>query len=340
MGKTDWNIPDLLQLSGGYWGTCALHAGVRLELFTQLAGGELTAGETAGLCGADPRGTEMLLNALAALGLLDKRGDSFGLTPFAAQILVKSSPSYMGHIIMHHHHLMAGWSRLHEAVTSGSPVGRKPSVGEDWAARESFLMGMYNLASQLAPAVAGAIDLYGCRRLLDLGGGPGTYAVHFCLRNPELVAVIFDLPTTRGFAEGVVGRFDLGARIGFSGGDYHADPLPTGFDVAWLSHILHADGPDKCAALLAKAVASLTDGGLLLVQEFILDDTRDGPQFPALFALNMLLGTEAGRSYSGAELAGMMAAAGVGEVRRLPIDLPNGAGIMAGRKIAAAQQKG
>ncbi|HZV81678.1 MAG TPA: methyltransferase [Geobacteraceae bacterium] len=338
MGKIDWNIPDLLQLSGGYWSTCALHAGVRLELFIHLAAGERTAGEAAGLCHTDPRGTEMLLDALSSLGLLDKRGDSYGLTPFAAQTLVKSSPSYMGHIIMHHHHLMAGWSRLHEAVTSGSPVRSGFAAGEDETARESFLMGMFNLASQLAPRIAGAIDLSGRRRLLDLGGGPGTYAVHFCLQNPDLVAVIYDLPTTRNFAEGVVRSFDLDGRIEFTAGDYHTDPLPAGFAVAWLSHVLHSDGPQKCAALLAKAVGSLEDGGLLLVQEFILDDTKDGPQFPALFALNMLLGTVAGRSYSGAELMAMMAAAGLTEIRRIPLDLPNGAGILVGRKNVAGQQ--
>lgn len=332
MEKTGWNIPGLLQLSGGYWGACALHAGVRLDLFTHLAARDHTADEMAGLCSADPRGMEMLLNALASLELLDKRGGRYVATHFAAETLAKGSPSYMGHIIMHHHLLMAGWSRLHEAVTSGAPVRGRSSAEDDAVARESFLMGMYNLASQLAPRIAGALDLSGRRRLLDLGGGPATYAVHFCLRNPDLSAVVYDLPSSREFAEGVIGRIGLADRIAFAAGDYHADPLPAGFDVAWLSHILHSDGPDRCASLLAKAVASLDDGGMLLVQEFILDDTKDGPEFPALFALNMLLGTEAGRSYSGTELAKMMAAAGLTEIRRIEIELPNGAGIIAGRK--------
>jgi SAM-dependent methyltransferase len=332
MDTNDWNIPALLQLSGGYWSTCALHAGVRLELFTRLAAGEHSAAETATLCGTDPRGTEMLLGALVSLGLLRKAGERYGLTPFAAETLVKSSPAYMGHIIMHHHHLMAGWSRLHEAVSSGVPVEGGFSASHDAAARESFLMGMFNLASQLAPVIAGAIDLAGRRRLLDLGGGPGTYAVHFCRRNPDLQGVIYDLPTSRDFAEGVVQRFGLSDRVRFTGGDFHVDPLPTGCDVAWLSHILHSYGPETCADLLAKAVDSLEDDGILLVQEFILDDTRDGPPFPALFALNMLLVTEGGRSYSGAELTALMEGAGLSDIRRLPLELPNGAGILIGRK--------
>jgi len=145
--------------------------------------------------------------------------------------------------------------------------------------------------------------------------------------------VIYDLPATRSFAENTVSRFELSGKIDFIPGDYHAEPVPTGFDVAWLSHILHADGPEACTALLRKAAAALEPGGILMVQEFILDDAKDGPPFPALFSLNMLLGTEAGRSYSESELTGMMAAAGLSDVHRLEIELPNGAGIMSSRKV-------
>jgi hypothetical protein len=146
-------------------------------------------------------------------------------------------------------------------------------------------------------------------------------------------AVIYDLPTTRTFAEGVIKRFNLSGRIDFTSGDYHADPIPHGFDVAWLSHVLHIECRSACVALLRKAVAALDQGGILMVQEFILNDAKDGPQFPALFSLNMLLGTENGQSYSGEELAAMMIEAGLSGVQRLVLELPNGAGILSGRKI-------
>jgi SAM-dependent methyltransferase len=239
----------------------------------------------------------------------------------------------MGHIIMHHHHLMAGWARLHEAVKDGGPIRERVSHDDDETVRESFLMGMFNLASLLAPRIAQTIDLSGRGRLLDLGGGPGTYAIHFCLANPGLSAVVYDLPTTRAFAEGTIARFDLSRRIDFTAGDYHVDPVPSGFDAAWLSHVLHADGPAACAVLLSKAVAALKPGGILMVQEFILDDAKDGSQFPALFSLNMLLGTDAGQSYSGSELTAMMREAGLTDVHRLAVELPNGAGVLAGRKL-------
>jgi SAM-dependent methyltransferase len=332
METTEWTIPDLLQLSGGYWSTCALHAGVKLDIFSILDGTASTAAEVAQISNCDPRGTAMLLDALASILLLEKRDDTYMSTKFAVTTLSKKSPGYMGHIIMHHHHLMAGWSRLHVAVQSGGPVRERVAHGDDATVRESFLMGMFNLASLLAPGISHAIDLSGRKRLLDLGGGPGTYAIHFCLANPELSAVIYDLPTTRTFAESTVARFALSSRIVFTPGDYHADPVPAGFDVAWLSHVLHADSPAACALLLQKAVSALNPGGLLMVQEFILNDHKDGPQFPALFSLNMLLGTDAGQSYSEIELAGMMTAAGLSDVCRLEMALPNGAGVMSGRK--------
>ena len=272
----------------------------------------------------------MLLTALTAMNLLEKIGAAFAPTPFAADVLARTSPRYVGHIIMHHHHLMASWGRLDESVKTGGPVRGPVSHDDDETSRESFLMGMFNLAMQLAPRVAGAIDLSGRRRLLDLGGGPGTYAVHFCQQNPRLAAVVFDLPSTRRFAEQTIARFGLSDRIAFQGGDFNDGDVPGRFDVVWLSHILHGESPGECASIIRKGVAALEPGGMIMVQEFILDDTLDGPLFPALFSLNMLLVTRGGQAYTGGELAAMLGGAGVTDIRRLPVELPNGAGIIAG----------
>jgi hypothetical protein len=329
MTNTDWNIPELLQLSGGYWSASALHAAVKLDIFTALDGAFRTADEVAQLRHSNPRATGMLLDSLTALGC----DGSYSATSFAAEKLAKTSPGYLGHIIMHHHHLMPGWARLDEAVISGRPIKEPVSHSQNESMRESFLMGMFNLASQLAPRIAASISLAGCHRLLDLGGGPGTYAIHFCLANPDASAVIYDLPTSRTFAEGVINRYNLSDRIDFTPGDYHADPIPSGFDVAWLSHVLHSECRSASVSLLRKTVDSLNQSGILMVQEFILDNAKDGPLFPALFSLNMLLGTDAGQSYSGEELSTMMTEAGLTDVKRVVLDLPNGAGIMSGRKM-------
>ena len=326
MNQPTWNPAELLKLSGGYWSACALHAGVKLDLFSQSG----TIPELAEATACDPRGLEMLLNALTALGLLTRDGERYAPTAFAADYLARSSPRYLGYIIMHHHHLMAGWSRLDESVRSGAPLRGRVSHDADDSERESFEMGMFNLAMQIAPRIVAKVDLRDRRRLLDLGGGPGSYAIQFCQANPQLSATVYDLASTRPFAEKTIAAFGLSNRITFVAGDFTSDDVPNGFDVAWLSHILHGEGPEGCAVILQRAVAALQPGGMLLVQEFILDDQMDGPLFPALFSLNMLLGTPQGRAYAQGQLEAMMRAAGAASIRRLEIDLPNGAGVLVG----------
>ncbi|MFP5239693.1 MAG: methyltransferase [Acidobacteriota bacterium] len=239
---------------------------------------------------------------------------------------MKSSPDYIGFIIRHHHRLMASWARLPEAVRTGGPIPRTDSAKEE--GREDFLMGMYNLASAIAPGLAKSLDLGGAARLLDLGGGPGTYAVHFCLANPGLRATVYDLPTSEAFAREVAQRHGVAGRVDFVAGDYLAEGLPGGFDVAWLSQILHAQSPEECGTIIAKAARALRPGGLLFIHEFLLDDAMDGPLFPALFSLNMLLGTQGGQSYSGGQLRAMLAAAGFKDVTRLDFRGPNDSGIL------------
>jgi cyclopropane fatty-acyl-phospholipid synthase-like methyltransferase len=191
-------------------------------------------------------------------------------------------------------------------------------------------MGMFNMAMNLAPRIVPEIDLSGRKHLLDLGGGPGTYAIHFCLKNPGLRATVYDLPTTRSFAEKTISRFGLSDRIDFQEGDYLEGSIQGTFDAVWLSHILHGEGPEDSQRMIGKAVSTLTVGGLILIHEFILNDEMDGPPFPALFSLNMLLGTEKGQSYSDRQLRDMLTRAGVRDIQRIPVQTPNDSGIIQG----------
>jgi hypothetical protein len=329
MEEDKWNVGQLLGVSGSYWRSCTLHAGVQLEIFTLIGDDHLSGDGIAQKLDADVRGVIGLLNALAALGLLKKEQGMYTNTPESKSLLVKSSPQYVGHIIMHHHHLVSAWSRLPEAVKSGQQVRERSSFSEG-EERESFLMGMFNLAMNIAPKVADRIDLGGRHHLLDLGGGPGTYAIHFCLSNPDLRATVYDLPTTRPFALQTIKRFELNTRIDFKAGDYVEEEIKGSYDVAWLSHILHGEGPEDCQELIRKTVSVLESGGLILVHDFILNDNLDGPLFPALFSLNMLINTPEGQSYSESQLVSMLAEAGVKEIQRLSFTGPNDSGIVVG----------
>jgi len=324
-----WHPGELLEVSGYFWKTCTLHAAVKLDVFTCIGDGHLTSQEVSDRLSAARKGVERLLNALVAMELLAKVNDTYCNTPSGKELLSKDSPQFLGHIIMHHHHLLESWSKLDQSVQSGQPVSERSSFGkEQW--RESFLMGMFNMAMNMAPRLVPKIDISSRRHLLDLGGGPGTYAVHFCRHNPQLKATVFDLPTSRPFAESVIKQFELADRIAFKDGNYLKDQVEGSYDAAWLSHILHGEGADDCRRIIKKAVSVLEPGGIIIIHEFILNNSMDGPLFPALFSLNMLVGTDSGQAYSEQQIMDMLAEAGVTDIRRLPVQTPNDSGVITG----------
>jgi SAM-dependent methyltransferase len=329
MKTEEWNPGKLLGISGNYWSACAIQAGIKLSIFSHISHQSLGGQEIAKKVNGDPRGVSMLLNALTAMDLLTKKDGLYANTPFSSSFLSKESPQYLGFMIMHHHHLMPSWAQLDQAVITGRPIRGRASF-EDETVRESYLMAMFNMAMMLAPHLASLIDFSSKKHLLDLGGGPGTYAIHFCLKNPEIKATIYDLKTTRPFAEKTIARFGLTERIAFQEGNYVQEDIRGTFDVAWLSQILHSEGPEEAQRIIRKAVSVLEPGGQILVHEFLLNNTLDGPLNPALFSLNMLLGTAHGQSYSEQQIMDMLAHAGAKEIRRLPLQTPNDSGVILG----------
>ena len=322
----EWDVGRLMGVTGQYWQASALHTGVKLDIFTEIGEDKLQETDVAQRVKSDERGVTMLLNSLAAMGLLIKSQAGFANTDFGKSYLVKDAPYYSGHIIMHHYHLAKAWVRLDQAVISGNPVSR--DLENEEAERESFLLGMFNIAMGMAPDIAKQISLDGRKRLLDLGGGPGTYAIFFCLENPDLKATIYDFPTTRPFARKTIERFGLSNRIDFVEGNAVEDEIHGKYDAVWISHLFHAMGPDACQRIVDKTADTLQPGGTLLVHEFILDNTFDSPLFPALFSLNMLINTERGQSYSEAQLMEMLNRAGLKDIHRLPYKGPSESGII------------
>jgi cyclopropane fatty-acyl-phospholipid synthase-like methyltransferase len=175
---------------------------------------------------------------------------------------------------------------------------------------QDFICGMENVSRRTSLEVADKLDLSDSRRLLDLGGGPGTAAITFAKANPELEAVVFDLPGPVGIAEKQIARHGLGDRITTHAGDFLTDEMPGGFDVVYIANIIHMLDPGQTRSLLAKAAGALEPGGRLLVKDFFLDDTRAAPAWTAQFSVNMLVNTEGGKSYTLTEMIDLLSDTG------------------------------
>ena len=253
----------------------------------------------------DRRSTEILLDALAGIGLLYKSaGAKYRNTPVSNHYLIKGSRLYQGDIIRHASTMWQNFSALDEVVRTGRPARR----GFD---HESFIMGMHNLAMLRTEGLIKAVGLKGVKTMLDLGGGPGTNSMAFTKKG--IKATIFDLPETIRIARKVARREGVKG-ISFIAGDFHVDSIGSGYDLILVSQILHAFSAEENVALLRKCGAALNPGGRVAVHEFPINDARTAPPRSALFSVNMLVGTEKGRCYSPNEIKHWMAETGFGRV--------------------------
>jgi len=294
---------------------------VELNVFTAVGAGA-TANEVASRIGADPRATAILLDALTALGLLEKHRATYRNTTDTARYFDEASPGNERLATLHTLHMWDSWSTLTECVRAGGSVlvrEEKPR-DEDWT--EAFIAAMARNATERAPQIVAAVGAADVRRLLDIGGGPGSYAIAFAQANPELRAVILDKPEVLEIARRHVQAAGLEERITLQPGDLTCDRFGEGYDLVLLSNICHMLGPEENRDLLARAGAALAPGGRLVIQDFILDGSRTNPQPAAIFAVNMLVATAKGNSYTEQEYAEWIEAAGLTGVRRIELAGP------------------
>jgi len=200
--------------------------------------------------------------------------------------------------------------------------------GPEWI--ESFLGAMAVFSRARAPQVGAAIGLSGVRRMLDVGGGPGTYDIAFARAEPGLSAVVFDLPNAIHIAERNIAAAGLSDRITTQAGDLRTDEFGSGFDLVFVSAIVHMLSCDENADLVRRCAVALAPGGRLVIQDHIMSEERTSPVPGAIFAINMLVGTEGGSTYTEGEMRAWMEGAGLEGVRR--IDLPGPNGLMVGTR--------
>ena len=319
---------DLAEKIRGFQESRAILTALELNVFTAVGHGA-TATEVAHKIDANPRSAEMLLHALTALELLEKQDGVFRNAPVAARFFSDDSPDSARLGLLHLANLWFRWSTLTDCVRAGTAMPREERSNEQqWT--EAFIAAMDRNAHERAPLVARAINPEGARRMLDVGGGSGAYAIAFAQANPALHAEIMDRETVLPITQRHIQNAGLAGRVTTRAGDLTRDKLGEAYDLVLISAICHMLGAEENRDLLKRAYAALAPGGRLVIQDFILEPDKTRPRFGALFALNMLVGTRAGSSYSEPEYEQWLRDAGLAEVQH--VRLPGMTGLMVGRR--------
>lgn len=318
---------DLNEMIRAFMPSRAVLTALELDVFTAVGSGASTQ-QVAQKIHADSRATEMLLNALVSLKLLDKREGTFFNTPAGARFFSEGSRDNARPGLMHTAHIWHRWSQLTECVRAGTSVGNG-GRDHDWVT--AFIAAMDRNARERAGAVVKAIGTSGIKRMLDLGGGSGAYSIAFARAVPGLKAEIMDLGDVVPLAQENVRKAGLADRITTRVGDMLHDPLGENYELILISAICHMFSPEENRGILQRAYSALAPKGQLVVQDFILEPGKTAPRVAALFSLNMLVGTRAGSSYSEPEYTTWLQDAGFSDVRR--VRLPGPSGLMIGVRV-------
>lgn len=302
---------DWLRKTASFFPSRIILTANNFRIFDILEGKRKTAGAAAKAISADKRATELLLNSLTAIGLLEKKEGKYRNTSIASRYLVEGKPDYQGDILMHYHTLWENWSGLDLVLKTGQPHRKSHD-------HKSFVLGMHNLALQRVKKVIGSLDLKGVKTILDLGGGPGTYSMYFARK--KIAVTLLDFPDTLKISKRLIEDAGLGHMVSLHPGDFTKDKLGGPYDLIFISQILHAYGEEQCSAMLRKCYSSIPRGGRIVIQEFYLDETKTSPVQGALFAINMLVNTPHGRTYTPEEMTSWLKRAGFRDIQKKIVD--------------------
>ena len=304
---------SIIELSTSYRNSRILLTAIEFNLFTKLNGKLKTSKEIADLLLTDQNATDRFLNALCALGFLRKVKDKFYNTNESSQYLVKGKPNYLG-TLEHNVFLWKSWNTLTDAVKEGKSVIIRNKENKDWT--EAFIAAMHSRAKKQAGIIPYLIDLSNTGTVLDVGGGSGIFSMGLVKAKEGLIATVFDLPDVIPLTEKYIKNEGLENRIKTIAGNYLVDDFPGKFDLIFLSAIIHSNSPEDNLSLIKKCTESLNRNGQLVIKDFIMNENRIEPENGALFALNMLVNTMAGDTYTEKEVTGWMIESGLSKITR------------------------
>lgn len=300
----------------GFFKSRVILSAVELDFFTHLKGKPSKALELAAEIGLDPRAATRILDCLVGWGLLAKAGTEgpYSLTP-KGERLAADHPETVAPLVLHYSRLWETWSAMTDVIRRGPNPETQPVVRASEKSREAFIGAMHVIGKGLSGEISKACDLGRFNRLLDIGGGSGTYTVAFLRENPSMTAVLIDLKEVIPLAQKRMTEEGLTDRLTLVAGDFDHDELPTGCDVALLSAIIHQNSPEENRQLYARVFRALEPGGVLIIRDHVMDESRTWPPDGALFALNMLMNTTGGDTYTFEEIKKLLEAVGFTEVK-------------------------
>jgi len=303
-----------LEAARAFQPACVLTAGADLDVFSALDGRPMTADALADELGTDERATTILLDALTALEFLTKQGDEYGVGEDVAESLSDKSEKNVLPMLRHIANCLSRWAQLARITQSGKPAERVASVRGEAADRAAFIGGMHNLSVPVAAEVVRRLEPLKFSRLLDIGGASGTWTIAFLDAVPEAKATLFDLPDVIPMAQRRLSETGLADKVTLVPGDFYADDLPAGADLAWLGAICHQNSRRQNRDLFARIHKALTGDGHVVIRDVVMEPSRTSPVGGALFAVNMLVATEGGGTYTLDEYIEDLRDAGFGHV--------------------------
>jgi hypothetical protein len=312
----------IMQMAWGYVPPLVLEAAIRHRVFDVLASGPKNIWEVEKATGASARGLTAIMDVLVGLNFLSKDEQGrFALTPESDTFLVSTKPSFQGGMIKHcSEQLIPRWLHLNEVVGTGKPVS---AVNEEKSGGEffqNFVLDIFPMSYPAASALAAHMN-YGSAgapvRVLDLAAGSGVWGIAQAQSSPRVQVTAVDWPEVIDLTKKTSASFGFADRFSFVAGDLLEADFGSGYSVATLGHILHSEGEKRSRRLLAKTFGALANGGTIAVQEFLVNKERTGPINGLFFAVNMLVNTEEGNTWSFEEIGAWLEEAGFTKPRLL-----------------------
>ncbi len=313
----NWTMESLSDLATGYWKSGVLSAAVKLQLFAAFENGPTSCNAAAQELGCSARHLEILMNALVSINVLTLSDGLYAIEPSAQDYLSPTGSMSMLGALQYNNDLYPLWGMLDKCVTQGDQVIPKDNhLGFDPEKTKHFVLGMHSRALGMAPNLIPAINLNGHRKLLDVACGPATFSRQLLSTHKDLTATAFDLPPILAISEELTKSTDVADRMSFHPGDYHNDPLPTGYDAVFYCGALHQETPASAKQVFEKIYASLDDGGTAFIVDLMTDTTRTAPIMSTLFSINMLLTSPGGEVFSDTDTMALLEEAGFKDLSR------------------------